>query len=85
MTDSTRHTVKVIFEREDRDEQIDAGERTFYGKDYHAFSEADARALLLEEGDLVITPELVTFGGTIVPTAKLDRIRVKITSKSVGS
>lgn len=79
----TKHTVRVTFERDDRDDPIDAGAHTFYGEDYEAFDDAAARAALVNEGLLEIGPDLVTFGGTIVPTAKLDRIRVEIAAKSI--
>jgi len=81
----TRHTVRVTFVRDDRDESIEAGTATFEGKPYDDFDEAQARKELIDDGRLAIGPDVVTFAGTIVPTAKLDRIRVEIASKSVGS
>ena len=81
----TKHTVRITFERDDREEAIDAGTHTFHGKPYEGFDEAAAREELLALGLLSISSELTIFAGTIVPTAKLDRIRVEIASKSVGS
>lgn len=79
---TTSHTVRVLFVRDDRPEPVDAGTHTFHGEDYELFDERAARARILADGDLVIGAELVTFGGTIVPTAKIDRVGVEIIAKS---
>lgn len=80
--DTTLHTAQVRFVRDDRDEPVVAGEHTFAGEDYHAFDAAAARRRLVDEGLLAIGPELVTFGGTISPTARIDRIEVEIVASS---
>lgn len=78
----TIHTVRVTFVRDDRPEPVVAGERTFHGEDYFAFDEAAARARLIADGLLVVGPDLVTFGGTIAPLARVDHVRVEVVAKS---
>lgn len=79
---TTMHTAQVRFVRDDRDEPVVAGERTYHGEDFHAFDDAAARRRLVDEGELVIGPELVTFAGTIAPLARIDRIEVEIVASS---
>lgn len=78
---TTRHTINVQIERDDRPAPIDAGSITMEGLPFD-LTEADARAHLIEQGHLIIGGDVTTFGGTIVPTAKLDRVTVTITSKT---
>jgi tRNA G37 N-methylase TrmD len=77
----TTHTIRVTFHRDDREHPIIAGERTFHGEDYQAFDERAARERLIADGDLVIG-DIVTFGGTIAPLARIDRVVVEVVSKS---
>lgn len=79
------HIFQVIFYREDRQDSVVAGEVSFLGENYDTFGETEAREALLLDGRLSIGPELTTFGGTIVPTAKLDRVNVTLVGKSLGS
>jgi hypothetical protein len=79
---STMHTVRVTFHRDDRSEPIEAGVVTFRGEDYEGFTERAARERLVANGDLVIGPDLVTFGGTIAPLARIDRVVVEVMEKS---
>lgn len=79
---TTRHVLSVQIERDDRDHPIEAGTITLEGEDFDAFDEAAARKRLIELGHLGIGSDFVTFGDTMVPSAKLDRIRVTITGKS---
>lgn len=78
----TTHTVRVLFHRDDREQPVIAGDQTIVGEDYDAFDERAARERLIADGDLVIGAELVTFAGTIAPTARIDRVVVEITAKS---
>lgn len=82
MQTQTQHTVRVLFIRDDREEPIVAGEHTFHGEDPAGFDAAAARARLVDDGELVIGPELVTFAGTIAPLARVDRIVVEIVASS---
>jgi len=79
---STQHTIRVTFHRDDRDQAVHAGTVTFAGEDYDAFDAGAARERLLSDGRLAIGPTLVTFGGTIAPLDRIDRVVVEIEARS---
>ena len=80
--ETTQHTARVTFIRDDRTEAVVAGDRVFLGEPFGVFDAAHARAALIDSGELVIGPELVTFGGTIAPLARIDRVVVEIIASS---
>jgi len=82
---TTVHEVEVRFIRDDRDEAVVAGRASFEGEDYEAFDDHQARERLLADGRLVIGPEMVTFGGTIAPLDRIDRVVVEVVAKSQPS
>lgn len=77
-----QHTFRILIERDDRPEPLDAGLVTFHGEDLLGFTAADARTALVADGRLKLGPDVVTFGDTIVPLVKVDRVRVELVAVS---
>ena len=73
----TRHTVTVTIARKGDAEPLELS-RAYQGESYDAFTDADARDRVQQDGTLHLGDAYVTLGDTMIPAADVASITVRV-------